>query len=75
LTSRSAFGHGVYSPFVAIFLRRHGQRGVNSRVLELFKLTEVDTLIPITGTLEDAEVLARSPSNCRFRNFPNGNEA
>ena len=29
--------------------------GVNSRVLELFKLTKVDTVIPITATVEEAE--------------------
>lgn len=30
--------------------------GVNSRVMELFKLTKVDTVIPLTGTVEEAEV-------------------
>jgi anti-sigma B factor antagonist len=29
--------------------------GVNSRVLELFKLTKVDTVIPIAATVEEAE--------------------
>ena len=29
--------------------------GVNSRVFELFKLTKVDTVIPMTSTVEEAE--------------------
>ena len=29
--------------------------GVSPRVLELFKLTKVDTVIPITATIEEAE--------------------
>jgi len=32
--------------------------GVSSRVFELFKLTKVDTVIPITATLEEAEAKA-----------------
>jgi len=32
--------------------------GVSSRVLELFKLTKVDTVIPITATVEEAEAKA-----------------
>jgi anti-anti-sigma factor len=32
--------------------------GVNSRVLELFKLTKVDTVIPIAATVEEAEAKA-----------------
>ena len=31
--------------------------GVNQRVLELFKLTHVDSLIPITASVEEAEKL------------------
>ena len=31
--------------------------GVNNRVIELFKLTHVDSLIPITATVEEAEKL------------------
>ncbi len=31
--------------------------GVNDRVIELFKLTHVDSLIPITATVEEAEKL------------------
>ena len=31
--------------------------GVNSRVIELFKLTHVDSLIPLTATVEEAEKL------------------
>ena len=31
--------------------------GVNQRVMELFKLTHVDSLIPITATVEEAERL------------------
>jgi anti-anti-sigma factor len=29
--------------------------GVSSRVMELFKLTKVDTVIPLSGTAEEAE--------------------
>ncbi len=29
--------------------------GVNSRVMELFKLTKVDTVIPLASTVEEAE--------------------
>ncbi|MGA2831459.1 MAG: STAS domain-containing protein [Terracidiphilus sp.] len=32
--------------------------GVNSRVMELFKLTKVDTVIPLAGTVEEAEAKA-----------------
>jgi anti-anti-sigma regulatory factor len=32
--------------------------GVSPRVLELFKLTKVDTVIPITATIEEAEARA-----------------
>ena len=32
--------------------------GVNSRVMELFKLTKVNTVIPLTATVEEAEVRA-----------------
>jgi anti-sigma B factor antagonist len=32
--------------------------GTSSRVLELFKLTHVDTIIPMTATVEEAEALA-----------------
>ena len=32
--------------------------GVSPRVIELFKLTKVDTVIPITATVEDAEAKA-----------------
>lgn len=32
--------------------------GVNSRVMELFKLTKVDTVIPLAGTVEEAEAEA-----------------
>jgi len=31
--------------------------GVNQRVMELFKLTHVDSLIPITSTVQEAEKL------------------
>jgi anti-sigma B factor antagonist len=31
--------------------------GVNDRVIELFKLTHVDSLIPLTATVEEAEKL------------------
>jgi anti-sigma B factor antagonist len=31
--------------------------GVNDRVVELFKLTHVDSLIPMTATVEEAEKL------------------
>ncbi len=31
--------------------------GVNFRVLELFKLTKVDSLIPLTASVEEAELL------------------
>jgi len=31
--------------------------GVNHRVIELFKLTHVDSLIPITATVDEAEKL------------------
>ena len=31
--------------------------GVNTRVIELFKLTHVDSLIPITATVDEAEKL------------------
>ena len=41
--------------------QRRGQKliaaGVNTRVMELFKLTHVDSLIPITATVEEAENL------------------
>src|ERR1700745_735543 len=41
--------------------QRRGQKliaaGVNTRVMELFKLTHVDSLIPITATVEEAEKL------------------
>ena len=33
--------------------------GVNNRALELFKLTKVDTLIPLFATVEDAEASAK----------------
>ncbi|MGA9584168.1 MAG: STAS domain-containing protein [Terracidiphilus sp.] len=29
--------------------------GANSRVMDLFKVTKVDTVLPLVGTLEDAE--------------------
>ncbi|MGA3373232.1 MAG: STAS domain-containing protein [Terracidiphilus sp.] len=29
--------------------------GVNSRVMELFKMTKVDTVIALAGTVEEAE--------------------
>jgi hypothetical protein len=29
--------------------------GVNSRVMELFKIMKVDTVIPLAATLEEAE--------------------
>ena len=32
--------------------------GVSSRVMELFKLTKVDTVIPLAGTVEEAEARA-----------------
>ena len=32
--------------------------GVNTRVLELFKMTRVDTVIPITASVEEAEARA-----------------
>jgi anti-anti-sigma factor len=32
--------------------------GVNSRVMELFKLTKVDTVIPLAETVEEAEARA-----------------
>jgi anti-sigma B factor antagonist len=31
--------------------------GVNNRVIELFKLTHVDSLIPVAATVDDAEKL------------------
>ena len=30
--------------------------GANSRVMDLFKVTKVDTVLPLVGTIEDAEV-------------------
>jgi len=42
--------------------QRHGRKlivaGVNSRVMELFKLTKVDTLLTLTPTVTDGESLA-----------------
>jgi anti-sigma B factor antagonist len=32
--------------------------GINNRALELFKLTKVDTLIPMFGTVDEAEAKA-----------------
>ena len=29
--------------------------GANSRVMDLFKVTKVDTVLPLVGTIEDAE--------------------
>jgi anti-anti-sigma factor len=46
------------------FVRCQGKKtkliavGVSPRVLELFKLTKVDSVIPLTATIQEAEALA-----------------
>jgi hypothetical protein len=46
---------------------RRGQKmfvaGTSSRVLQLFKLTRVDTVIPLTASVEEAEGLSGETQN------------
>jgi anti-sigma B factor antagonist len=54
-------GIGVIANYYVSATRR-GQKmfvaGTSLRVLELFKLTRVDTVIPMTASVEEAEALA-----------------
>lgn len=56
-------GMGVITNHYVSAMRRSGRvivAGASPRVFEIFKITRVDTIIPMTATVADAEGLAES---------------
>lgn len=56
-------GMGVITNHYVSAMRRGGKvvvAGASPRVFEIFKITRVDTIIPMTATVADAEGLAES---------------
>jgi anti-sigma B factor antagonist len=54
-------GMGVITNYYVSATRRGAKvivAGATSRVLEIFKMTRVDTIIPLTASVEEAEALA-----------------